>query len=409
MIQHFFAKFKDVFHEVADKLKGSDKRIFLSMTSEAIGKGGQSFVAEEFHVSRDTIRKGCHELRTGIVCEDATHARGRKKVEEKLPHLLPDIKKLIDGQSQTDPNFKTTRLFTRMTVEEVRKQLIKKGYMDKELPSNNTLNNKINELGYQLKKVQKTKPIKKIPETDDIFQNLKKVHEKYQSQSNVVRLSIDTKDRVKIGPFSRGGKSRTKIQAADHDFGTEFLTPFGILDVNKDHVELAFTQTKVTADFMVDGIESYYLEQYFEDGNIDTLIINADNGPENSSRRTQFMKRITEFAVKYDLKVILAYYPPYHSKYNPVERVWGALEQHWNGDILDTQEAVLGFAGSMTWKGRNPCVTLVEEIYETGKKVEKKIMMELEKMIDRTKGIEKWSVEIDPRKCKGVLEMGMKV
>lgn len=169
---------------------------------------------------------------------------------------------------------------------------------------------------------QKTKPIKKIQETDDIFQNLKEVHEKYQDQSNIVRLSIDTKDKVKIGPFSRGGKSWTNQQSADHDFGTEFLTPLGILDITNDHVELVFTQTKVTADFMVDCIESYYLEQYFEDGNIDTLIINADNGPENSSKRTQFIKRIIEFAAQYGVKVILAYYPPYHSKYNPIERIW---------------------------------------------------------------------------------------
>lgn len=85
------------------------------------------------------------------------------------------------------------------------------------------------------------------------------------------------------------------------------------------------------------------------------------------------------------------------------------MEQHWNGNILDSQEAVLGFAESMTWKGKNPCVILVEQIYETGKKVEKKIMEEYEKMIDRAKGIENWFVEINPQKCKGALKIGMKV
>jgi len=321
---------------------------------------------------------------------------------------LNDIKDIVDSQSQTDPNFKSTRLFTRLTVEEIRNQLIQKGYRDEDLPSNQTLNTKVNQLGYQLKKVKKTEPLKKIKETDDIFENIKKVNDEYHDKNNVVRLSIDTKDRVKIGPFSRGGQSRANIQAADHDFGNEFLTPFGILDETNSHLELAFTQTKVTADFMVDAIETYWLKQNFQDA-IDTLIINADNGPENNSRRTQFMKRIIEFAAKYDVKVILAYYPPYHSKYNPVERAWGVLEKHWNGDILDSQEAVLGFAESMTWKGDNPCVTLVEKVYETGKKVGKKVMEEYEKMIDRAKGIEKWSVEIYPQKCKGALEMGMKV
>ena len=407
MIQNFFTKFKDVLHEAVDKLKGSDKRKLLARTAEAIGKGGQSLVADEFHVSRDTIRKGTYELRTGISCEDAFHARGRKRAEEILLNLIQDIKDIVDGQSQTDPSFNTTRLFTRLTVKEIRKQLIeKKGYSDEKLPTNQTLNTKINELGYQLKKVKKVKPIKKMEETDAIFENLNKVHRETKSKSNVVRISIDTKDRVKIGPFSRGGKSRGNVQAADHDFGNDYLIPFGILDVTNDHLELIFTETKATADFMVDCIEAYWVKQNYQT-HVDTLIINADNGPENSSRRTQYMKRIIEFAAKYDVKVILAYYPPYHSKYNPVERAWGVLEQHWNGDILDTQEAVLGFAESMTWKGKNPCVTLLEKVYETGKKVEKKIMEIYEGMIERVKGFEKWFVVINPENCKGALQISV--
>ncbi|WP_059105789.1 ISAzo13-like element transposase-related protein [Shouchella shacheensis] len=104
-----------------------------------------------------------------------------------------------------------------------------------------------------------------------------------------------------------------------------------------------------------------------------TLILNADNGPENHSRRTQFMKRMIEFAVNYDVKVLLAYYPSYHSKYNPIERVWGRLEQHWNGAILDTMEAVVGFAESMTWKGENPCVSLCKErLLKQGKRSKKR-------------------------------------
>jgi len=115
------------------------------------GKGGALLVAKEFHVSRDTKRKGRYELETGMPIEDAFHLNGRKKVEEKLPHLLNDMKEIVDCQSQTDPNFKTTRLFTRLTVGENRKQLIEKGYTEEELPSNQTLNTRVNELGYHLK------------------------------------------------------------------------------------------------------------------------------------------------------------------------------------------------------------------------------------------------------------------
>ncbi len=105
----------------------------------------------------------------------------------------------------------------------------------------------------------------------------------------------------------------------------KFLTPFGILDVANDQLDLVFTETKVTAYFMVDSIEAYWLKQNFQN-DLDNLIINADNGPENNSRITQFMKRIIAFSAKYEVKVILAYYPPYHCKYNSIERVWGRLE-----------------------------------------------------------------------------------
>jgi hypothetical protein len=409
MILGIFGKCKDIFKETLNKLKGSDRRVALASVSEVIGNGGKSIVAKEFNVSRDTIRKGLHELNSGFKIVDAFNARGRKPVEEKLPCLIEDIKDIVDSQSQTDPNFKTTRIFTRMTVKEVRKQLIKqKDYEDKELPTNQTLNNKINKMGYHLKKVRKVKPLKKIKQIDAIFENLKKVHTENQSKDNVVRLSIDTKDRVKIGEFSRGGSSRVTVKAGDHDFGDDYLTPFGILDLTHDHVEFIFTNSKVTADFMVDCLETYWLKSGYLDSK-DTLLLNADNGPENSSCRTQFMKRMMEFSAKYNVKVILAYYPPYHSKYNPIERVWGRLEQHWNGDLLDTYEAVLGFASSMTWNGKNPSIILTEKLYETGKKVKKKIMKLYETALESAVGIEKWFVTLKPEKCEEVLGVEIKV
>jgi len=117
------------------------------------------------------------------------------------------------------------------------------------------------------------KPLKKLEQTDDIFHNLDKVYRDHQEKSNVVRLSIDTKDRVKIGPFSRGGKSRAHVQAAEHDYEGDHLTPFGILDVTKGQLDLTFTETKATADFMVDCLEAYWLNQRYH-LHVDTLILN---------------------------------------------------------------------------------------------------------------------------------------
>ena len=322
MIHNILDNCKDIFIDSINKLKSSDRRIALAKVSKAFDKGGQRIVAKIFNVSRDTIRKGTHELESGITIIDAYNARGRKKVEEKLPNLLEDIKDIVDCQSQTDPNFKTTRLFTRLTVKKVRDQLVeKKGYSLEVLPTLQTLNTKINNMGYTLKKVMKTKPLKKIPETDMIFENVNSVRAKYQNDIRTVMISMDTKDRVKLGNFSRNGKSRYLVEAADHDFGDRFITPFGILDLTDNTVELKFTESNVTADFMVDTVQHFWTKKGYNKTK-ERLVIFADNGPENSSRRTQLIKRIIEFSAKNDVEIILAYYPPYHSKYNPVERVW---------------------------------------------------------------------------------------
>ena len=408
MIHNIFKDYKDIFIDSINKLKSSDRRIALARVSKAIGKGGQRVVAKVFKVSRDTIRKGTHELESGISIVDAYNARGRKKAEEKLPNLLEDINDIVDCQSQTDPDFKTRRLFTRITVQEVRKQLIEtKGYKLEDLPTLQTLNTKINNMGCTLKKVMKTKPLKKIPETNMIFENINSVRSKYKNDTTTVMISIDTKDRVKLGNFSRNGKCRYLVEAADHDFSNEFITPFGILDLTDNTVELKFTQSKVTPDFMVDSIQDFWTKKGYNKSK-ERLVIFADNEPENSSRRTQLMKRIIEFSAKNNVEIVLTYYPPYHSKYNPVERVWGVLEKHWNGNILDSIETTLKFAATMTWKGKNPTVELVGKVYATGKTVKKDIMNIYEQMIERSKKIGKWSVTINPEKCKEALNMEIK-
>ena len=130
---------------------------------------------------------------------------------------------------------------------------------------------------------------------------------------------------------------------------------------------------------------------------ITTLVLNLDNGPESHSHRTQFMHRLVQFAQQYHLTVRLAYYPPYHSKYHPIERCWGILEQHWNGTLLDTLDTVLQFARTMTWKGTHPVVTCVSTVYQRGVTLSKAAMALVEAHLTRLPHLEKWCVEIHPR------------
>jgi Rhodopirellula transposase DDE domain len=211
----------------------------------------------------------------------------------------------------------------------------------------------------------------------------------------VMRISMDAKATVKVGDFSRGGKKRVRVKAADHDFKPSArVTPVGILVPQSDELFLACVTSKVTSDCLVDVLEQWWqsVRACFE--HVRTLVINLDNGPENHSHRTQFLNRLVAFAQRYQLAVQLAYYPPYHSKYNPVERCWGILETHWNGDVLDTVETVVKFAQTMTWKGKPPVVQLLTTIYHTGVRLNKKAMVEVETHVQRLIGLERWFVTI---------------
>ena len=134
--------------DAAEALKGSQRRLFMAKTVAAMGRGGQLWAEAHLGWNRGTIRKGMHELRSGMTCVDAFHCRRRKPAEEHLPRLLDDIRSIADGQSQADPEFQTERLFTRISAAEVRRQLIAtKGYTDEQLPTQQTINRKLVQYG----------------------------------------------------------------------------------------------------------------------------------------------------------------------------------------------------------------------------------------------------------------------
>jgi transposase len=223
-----------------------------------------------------------------------------------------------------------------------------------------------------------------------------RVNEAADAAAEVLRLSIDAKATVKVGPFSRGGQSRVAVAAADHDFQPEAtVTPVGILLPETDELFLYGVTSKVTSDCLVDRLVQWWERVRARFVPITTLVLDLDNGPENHSRRTQFMHRLVEFARRYRLKVRLAYYPPYHSKYNPVERCWGLLEQHWNGTLLDSVDTVLRCAETMTWKGQHPVVELVSTVYRRGVALTTEAMAAVEAQLTRRPGLEKWFVDID--------------
>lgn len=227
------------------------------------------------------------------------------------------------------------------------------------------------------------------------------MNEEADASETTLRISCDSKATVKVGDFSRHGLSRLPVKAADHDFRPdEVVTPYGIFVPKHALLTLYLCRSKVTADCMVDCLNDWWLHNKALFPLVTQLVINQDNGPENHSRRTQYMKRIVDFVAFHQIDVRLAYYPPYHSKYNPVERCWGALEQHWNGSLLSDLKTVMGFAQSMTWKGFSPTVHLVNQTYFTGQRLTQTLMRQVEAQLSRFDSLSRWFVDI---RCSNLL------
>ena len=176
----------------------------------------------------------------------------------------------------------------------------------------------------------------------------------------------------------------------------EKLVPGGILEPVTGRSFLFFGTNYKTSDFMVDGIFLWWEERKRDLSGVKQIVINLDNGPECNGRRSQFLLRMTEFADRTGLCVRLVYYPPYHSKYNAVERYWAGLEKSWNGYLLSTVGTVLNRARNFFWKKRRTVAQLLEAPYEKGVRVCGNAKTKLEQRLIRSPALPWWDITINP-------------
>ena len=188
------------------------------------------------------------------------------------------------------------------------------------------------------------------------------------------------------------------MQADDHDSEwLAVLVPFGILNTETDQLSIYFGQSAETSDFIVDCLHQWWRDHRAQYCHLEELTIDLDGGSATRSDRTQFIKRMVEFSQATGLRIHLVYYPPYHSKYNPIERCWAALENYWNGTVLDSIETAIQWAANMTWKGISPVVHLLDSLYEKGIKVSPAQLEEFYLPFwHRSETLPKWDITISP-------------
>lgn len=225
------------------------------------------------------------------------------------------------------------------------------------------------------------------------------MNKQVDADPETLRISMDTKATINVGEYSRHGRSRClePVKALDHDMQPkEKLVPGGILESVSGRSFLFFTSSYKTSDFMVDGLLLWWNERKQELSDLKRIVVNLDNGPECSGRRSQFLKRLVEFSDMTGLTVRIIYYPPYHSKYNGIERYWAGLEKSWNGYLLNTVNVVLNRAANFVWKKVRSVVRLLNTTYEKGVKIGGKERQVLEGRLERSEKLPLYDITITP-------------
>jgi hypothetical protein len=198
--------FETLLRSAARRLRGHQRRLFMAEVTTQLCDGSPRQAERRFGWGRGTVQQGLHELRQGLRCLENFAARGRQRSEDKDPRLAAAIRAIVEPHTQADPELKSSRRYTNLSAAEVRQALLGQGYTEQELPKERTLRDILNRMNYRLKRIQKGKPLKKTKETDAIFANVQAVRQEVRDDPETLEISVDTKAKVAVGDYVRGGK-----------------------------------------------------------------------------------------------------------------------------------------------------------------------------------------------------------
>ncbi len=380
--------------ESIKKMKnGFDKDMAIGALVQDLGKRSITPIAKTIGSCFRKVKK-CHNLFKNGYKQLSLEFRGRKRLTEKYPNLIRNISSIIDNYLQADSHFKTDTLYITITPGSIIDVLVKEYGYPQKFACRNSITNILHKLGYKYCPISKSKVLDKIPQTDSIFENVfDELEAVKDTDDTVAAISIDDKATKKIGDISDNGKTWIYTKTLDHD--TTFshsVKPFGILDLKTNETFVTCTPYNSTAYFKADCIDNYIKQK----GNLKKLVIFLDNGPENSGRRTAWLKALVNLAKKHNIVIKLVYYPPYHSKYNKIERYWARLQLFWRNIIIDTLDKLIECVNKVTWKGvRSKCI-LSSIVYEKKVTISESEMKDINTHLIREEGLEKWSIVITP-------------
>jgi Rhodopirellula transposase DDE domain len=196
----------------ARRLTGYQRRSFQAEVAAELCSGNARQAERRFGWGRETVEKGLQERLHGVRCLEHFAARGRQRSEDKDLQLAADIRAIVEPHTHADPELKSSRRYTNLSAAEVRAALIDQGHPEADLPAERTMRDILNRMNYRLKRLQKGKPLKKTDQTDAIFANVKAVREQVRDRPETLEISMDTKAKVALGDYVRGGKNPDRLR-----------------------------------------------------------------------------------------------------------------------------------------------------------------------------------------------------
>ena len=392
-IQKFY---KNSVESIKKMSNGLERDYAIGAFVADLGKRSISAVSRAINVCREKVKTCYDKFKNGIQLK--LEFRGRKSILFTYPNLVNDIDDIIEKFKLQDSHFKSEFTFISIHPNSIINTLITNyNYPDK-FACYNTIVKVLRTMGYKYHKIPKSEIINKVPETDEIFENVNDCLESLDLDNDeVAAASIDDKATKKIGKFSDNGMTWIDTKALDHDTIFKYaIKPFGILDLKTNETFVTCTPYSSTAEFKVDCIEQFIIHKN-KKKKLKKLILFLDNGPENSSRRRLWLKQLTNLSIKYNLVIQLVYYPPYCFKYNKIERLWARVQKEWRRITIETLDILIDCLNKITWKNVKMNGYLSTKKYETGIKISDYDMdTKINPHIIREEGLEKWSLIITP-------------
>lgn len=365
-------RIRNLFRSMNEK----DRRRYAAAEADKLGRGGITYIASLLGCTRDVVYRGRQELEV-LGDGDPLGQRirkpgaGRPRTEDANPQIQASLKQKLEHRSAGDP-MDEGALWTDLSPRDLAEEISEE---TKTPVSANIVRRMLDALGCGLRKIAKVLLGKESPDRDGQFCHIGTLIDSYLDAGLPV-ISMDTKKKEFLGRLYRNGRVYTNqaFKAFDHDFPSwaeGVIIPHGLYDVARNEGHLHVGLSHDTSEFACDSIRLWLSESAWVDWpEMREFLLLCDGGGSNGARTYIFKQDLQELCDEFGICIRVAHYPPYCSKYNPIERrLFSHVTRACQGVLFDSLSTVMSLLSkTSTRTGLRVFVRMLDGVYETGRK-----------------------------------------